>query len=89
MLEKIEKKYEEIFSDLKYLNEYLYNNPEIGREEIKASKAHIELLKNNGFEITEKYIGIKTAYKAEYKSTDKSTRARGSTSGRCERFGVA
>ncbi|MDP0488636.1 MAG: M20 family metallopeptidase [Fusobacterium sp. JB020] len=74
MLEKIEKKYKEIFSDLKHLNEYLYNNPEIGREEIKASKAHIELLKNNGFEITEKYIGIKTAYKAEYKSKKKGPR---------------
>lgn len=68
MLNKIEKKYEEIFLELKNLNEYLYNNPEIGRKEIKSSKAHIKILKNNGFDVTENYINIETAYRAEYTS---------------------
>ncbi|MFK4785302.1 M20 family metallopeptidase [Fusobacterium sp. MFO224] len=71
MLKKIEKKYNEIFDNLKSLNEYLYNNPEIGREEIKASKAHMEILNKNGFQVQKEYINIKTAYRADYKGLKK------------------
>lgn len=68
MLENLEKEFEKIFSELKILNEYLYNNPEIGRKEFKSSKAHIEFLEKKGFKVTKEYVNIKTAYRAEYDS---------------------
>ena len=68
MLEKLNKKYNEIFSDLKELNEYIHANPELGRKEFKACKAHKDILKKYGFKVTDNYIGIETAYLAEYSS---------------------
>ena len=68
LLEQLNKKYDEIFKDLKNLNEYIYANPEIGRKEFKACKAHKDILKKYGFKITDNYIGIETAYLAEYNS---------------------
>lgn len=50
------------------LNEYIYNNPEMGYEEVKSSKAHIELLKKHKFTVEEGYMGIKTAFRAEFTS---------------------
>ena len=68
ILKDLENKYNEIFEDLKNLSEYIYNNPELGRKEYKASKAHKELLRKYGFKVTDNYIGIETAYLAEYSS---------------------
>ena len=68
LLQNLSKKYNEIFSDLKELNEYIYNNPELGRKEFKACEAHKNILKKYGFKVTENYIGIETAYLAEYSS---------------------
>ena len=68
LLKKISTKYDEIFMDLKTLNEYIYANPELGRKEFKASEAHKNLLKKYGFSVTDNYIGIETAYLAEYNS---------------------
>lgn len=71
ILKDLENKYNEIFEDLKNLSEYIYNNPELGRKEYKASKAHKELLRKYGFKVTDNYIGIETAYLAEYNSDKK------------------
>lgn len=68
LLKKLSTKYDEIFMDLKTLNEYIYANPELGRKEFKASEAHKNLLKKYGFSVTDNYIGIETAYLAEYNS---------------------
>ena len=68
LLQNLSKKYDEIFSDLKELNEYIYNNPELGRKEFKACEAHKNILKKYGFKVTDNYIGIETAYLAEYSS---------------------
>lgn len=57
-----------ILDDLKELNQYIYNNPELGYEEFKSSKAHIDVLKKYGFHVEERYLGIKTAFKAYYES---------------------
>src|SRR5690606_12088018 len=46
--------------------EFIYHNPELGYEEFKSSKAHIDLLKKYGFSVEEEYLGIKTAFKAYY-----------------------
>ena len=71
ILNKLENKFSEIFEDLKELNEYIYKNPELGREEFKACEAHKNLLKKYGFEVEENYIGIPTAYLAKYSSGKK------------------
>ena len=68
LLQNLSKKYDEIFKDLKELNEYIYANPELGRKEFKACEAHKNILKKYGFKVTENYIGIETAYLAEYSS---------------------
>lgn len=68
LLENLSKKYDEIFKDLKELNEYIYANPELGRKEFKACEAHKNILKKYGFKVTDNYIGIETAYLAEYSS---------------------
>lgn len=71
ILNKLENKFSEIFGDLKELNEYIYQNPELGRKEFKACEAHKNLLKKYGFEVEENYIGIPTAYLAKYSSEKK------------------
>ena len=38
-------------NELKDLNEYLYNNPELGLQEYKACTAHTNILKKYGFEL--------------------------------------
>ncbi len=68
LLQNLSKKYDEIFKDLKELNEYIYVNPELGRKEFKACEAHKNILKKYGFKVTDNYIGIETAYLAEYSS---------------------
>ena len=68
LLKNLSKKYDEIFKDLKELNEYIYKNPELGRKEFKACEAHKNILKKYGFKVTDNYIGIETAYLAEYSS---------------------
>lgn len=68
----MKKKVEILISDIKdeliELSEYIYNNPELGHEEFKSSKAHIDLLKKHNFNVKEGYLGLETAFKAEYKS---------------------
>ncbi|OJF91372.1 M20 family metallopeptidase [Alkalibacterium sp. 20] len=53
--------------ELQELSEYIYDHPELGHEELKSSKAHVELLKKHGFEVEYPYLGISTAFKAVYK----------------------
>lgn len=66
MINRINEITNRVFEDLKELNEFIYHNPELGYEEFKSSKAHIDLLKKNGFSVEEEYLGIKTAFKAYY-----------------------
>lgn len=68
MIDKIKNIILSILNDLKELNEYIYNNPELGNKEFKSSRAHIDILKKYGFQVEEEYLGIKTAFKAYYES---------------------
>ena len=54
-------------NELKDLNEYLYNNPELGLQEYKACTAHTNILKKYGFEVEKGFANLETAYKASYK----------------------
>ncbi len=49
-------------------SDYIYNNPELGNEEIKSSKKLIDLLLENGFDVEKNVIGRSTAFKAVYDS---------------------
>lgn len=65
---EISKIIKELSGDLIKLSEYIYANPELGHQEYKSSRAHIELLKKYGFSVEEQYMGVETAFKATYKS---------------------
>ena len=58
--------YKEIFEELKELNNYLFENPELGLKEFKARDKHCELLSKYGFFIEKGYCGIETAFLANY-----------------------
>lgn len=68
MFKKINEITMEIFDDLKALNEFIYHHPELGRQEFKSSKAHVDLLKKYGFEVEEGYMGMPTAFLGCYTS---------------------
>ncbi|NMW85219.1 M20 family metallopeptidase [Peptoniphilus sp. AGMB00490] len=68
---EILKKVEEISEELDELRKFIYENPELGFEEYKSSKAHIDLLKKHGFEIECPYMGCETSFKAVYDSKKK------------------
>jgi amidohydrolase len=52
--------------------EYIYNNPELGYAEFKASKLLASVLEEKGFEVTRGLSGLPTAFKAVMKGkTDK------------------
>ncbi|WP_161879714.1 M20 family metallopeptidase [Alkalibacterium sp. MB6] len=63
---KIEEIINALRPELQALSEYIYDNPELGHEEFKSSKAHVDLLKQHGFEVEYPYLGIDTAFKAVY-----------------------
>ena len=60
--------YEPLHPHLVQLNKYIYDNPELGNEEFKAVAAHKALLTEHGFTFTEGYLGIPTAFRADYDS---------------------
>lgn len=62
------KKVEEISGELDELRKFIYENPELGFEEYKSSKAHMDLLKKHGFEIECPYMDCPTSFKAVYDS---------------------
>src|SRR6056297_1841367 len=54
------------------LNEYIYRNPETAYKEYKADEKYVELLKKEGIEVEEKYLGLDTAFKATITEDDNS-----------------
>jgi len=68
MKEKVVNNIEQIKEQLIELSEYIYANPELGYEEFKASKAHVDLLVKHGFTVETGYLGIETAFRATYDS---------------------
>lgn len=54
--------------DLIKLSNFIYANPELGHQEHKACAAHADLLRKNGFTVTQNYLGLATSFRAEYDS---------------------
>lgn len=63
---KIKQIISELRPELQKLSEYIYEHPELGHEEVKSSKAHVELLEKHGFQVEYPYLGIETAFRAVY-----------------------
>jgi len=46
------------------LNEYIFKNPELSHKEFLACKKYIEILKKEGINVEENFLGAETAFKA-------------------------
>lgn len=66
MKDKLRKIFDEYLTDFKGLNEYIYNNPEMGNKEYKACEAHKHLLEKHGFTVKTGITGLDTAFIAKY-----------------------
>lgn len=67
MKNKVEILVKELKEELIELSEFIYHNPELGYKEFKSCKAHVDILKKHGFHVEENFLGIDTAFRAEYK----------------------
>ena len=54
--------------ELNELSLQIFEHPELGNEEYNSCKLHKEILEKYGFTIYEKFSGVETGFKAEYKS---------------------
>ncbi|MDX8335073.1 M20 family metallopeptidase [Candidatus Cetobacterium colombiensis] len=63
---ELKERYTKIFHELKELNHYLFENPELGLKEFKARDKHCELLSKYGFFVEKEYCGVETAFLANY-----------------------
>ena len=54
-------------NELQELSDYIYDHPELGFDEFKSSKAHVDLLRKHHFEVEYPYLGFETAFRATYK----------------------
>lgn len=50
------------------MSDYIFDNPELGGNEYKASKLLTDLLLENGFEVEKSLAGLETSFKAVYES---------------------
>ncbi|MCT4563260.1 MAG: M20 family metallopeptidase [Maledivibacter sp.] len=71
MIKEVTNLTQDLRQELIEISEYIFENPELGNEEFKACKAHVDILKKHGFEVEEEYLGIKTAFKAVFDSGKK------------------
>lgn len=71
MKDKIKSIIDNIAIQLDSLSLEIYSSPELGFEEYKSSKAHMDLLEKYGFEMEKNYCGLETGFKAIYASGKK------------------
>lgn len=69
MKSKISEFLNKLTPELNELSLDIYNNPELGYEEYKACQLHTELLEKYGFNVQTNFSGVKTGFKAEYRSS--------------------
>lgn len=77
-MEDLRKNLSELFESYKgefiKLNEYLYNNPELGLQEFKACAAHTAILEKHGFNVTKNFADLETAFQASFKNGNSGPR---------------
>ncbi len=64
--ERVLKKIDLIAPELVKLADYIHDNPELGYEEHKSSKALAHFLEKHGFEVEMPFIGFETAFQATF-----------------------
>lgn len=72
--EKLSQLFENYKNEFVELNEYLYNNPELGLQEFKACAAHTAILEKYGFNVTKNFAGLETAFQASFKNSSEGPR---------------
>lgn len=72
--EKLSQLFENYKNEFVELNEYLYNNPELGLQEFKACAAHTTILEKYGFNVTKNFAGLETAFQASFKNSTEGPR---------------
>lgn len=72
--EKLSQLFENYKNEFVELNEYLYNNPELGLQEFKACAAHAAILEKYGFNVTKNFAGLETAFQASFKNSSEGPR---------------
>ena len=50
------------------LAKWIWENPELGSNEVQAAARQVAYLRGKGFAVTERYVGLATAYRAEFTS---------------------
>ncbi|OFI06289.1 p-aminobenzoyl-glutamate hydrolase subunit B [Clostridium acetireducens DSM 10703] len=68
MKEKIKNSIKNVMEELSSISKYIYENPEEGHKEFKASSILEDFLQKQGFEVEKAVYGIETAFKATYDS---------------------
>lgn len=66
--EQLSTLFDKYLDEFKEINEYIYNNPEIGKQEFKACEILSNTLKKYGFETTVNYANIPTAFLGKFSS---------------------
>lgn len=66
--EQILKNTKEIARELDELKNFIYHHPELSFQEQKSSQAHCDLLQKHGFHVEKPFIGLDTAFCAQYRS---------------------
>ncbi|MGD9569758.1 MAG: amidohydrolase [Sedimentibacter sp.] len=54
------------------LNEYIFKNPELPHKEFIAYEKYLELLRDEGIKVEEKFLGLETAFKATINEDENS-----------------
>lgn len=67
IVERIDAIVKELDPEIRDLAKKIFNNPETGKNEVKACEWQSELLSKYGFEVEKGFCGIPTSYKAVYK----------------------
>lgn len=62
-LYQIEDRYAAEFEEI---GEFIFQHPELGNEEFVSSQYLVHTLEKHGFQVTYPYLGIPTAFRAEY-----------------------
>jgi amidohydrolase len=68
MKDKVIRIINDLTPELNELSLEIYNKPELGYEEFQSCRLHTEILKKYGFDVQTNFSGVKTGFKAEYKS---------------------
>ena len=64
--EKLYQAEEACSKEIEEICEFVFQHPELGNEEFISSQYLVDTLKKHGFEVTYPYLGIPTAFRAEY-----------------------